>query len=193
MVVVWVLVAGGVAILVRGLLLAKGAPFLTQVMHFTAALIFLGIAGFGPRFIIDSGLADLLRDLSDSPNLETYASYYDAVGSGEVDSDVAGAGLALTLEKPVPDMERALTEAIEQAKDPAGRRQLEATLESVQGRTAITEEIVNGLESNRLTPDRVMRFDSATRDRLAELPPDRLRRLNLSRDELRRRRPPGRR
>jgi hypothetical protein len=133
----WVLLAVGAFILViaaikhvRSTQPGKGWPW--------AWVFGLGTAGvglYGPTFLVP--YAEFLKPLMgmvDSPNAETYASAFEAVGRNEIPPDYQEVALAYALDRPIPEMEPILARAVDQAPEGRGKEALAQSLESLKAR-----------------------------------------------------------
>jgi len=93
----------------------------------------MGISVYGLAFFEPYTSFLKVLTITEQPGHESYATFMESVGQGDVREDYAKVGMAYMLANPVEGMEGVVQRAVETASDPAGEillQQAQVTLES---------------------------------------------------------------
>ncbi len=184
----WILLALGATSVIAGIWVGvkKSPPTgLWVMLVFGVAMAGVGI--HGPLFMQPYG--DFLARLLSAPTAETYKEFLEKAGKGEMPAEYREAGLALMLEKPVPELEGMLDEAIDTAPDPQGKESLSRAREDLKRKKETASRITRGLGlDGSILIGEIAGLDSSTRALVANdllgRPDRELSALNLRRSDL---------
>lgn len=185
-----VILAGGAFLIGQAARQLKEIDFGRLVLALAFGGLLAGTGTFGLPFMDKyKDYFDDLTKLIDVGDASAYAAFFNQVADDELPTEVAAVGLALTLERPVPEMGVAIEEAIQRAENPRSVELLERTKASLEAKEAVAKELVEkDAASGELSTDRIKRYDPATQRLMAEklegLPTHELHRFRIERRDL---------
>ena len=141
---------GRSVLLALGALLIARAAFVTlksSIPSFALAsgigVLLLGLGTFGLPFMDKyKDYFEILMKLIKQGDAKAYARFYDHVADGSMPVDLAEAGIAFTLERPLPTMESTIDGAIRSAKGPPQTAVLLRAKEVLRGKKAVAYDLV---------------------------------------------------
>jgi len=141
----WALIVCGVLLFILSCWLTIRKRALESIKPYLLGFVIMGVGAFGLPFLKEfSPYLKTLEGLSSAKEVATYSSFFDQVASGRLPVSVARAGLAITLERPLPGMEAALDRAITAAGTRPEAKLLTTARQDLQAREAAARDLVAG-------------------------------------------------
>ena len=165
----WILLGVGVIVLlgaVAGTLLGKAAKTLALMWIFGGLLSGVGV--YGPGFLASySQFLRVMSPMVETPTDATYSAVLSRIGRGNLRPEHQEIALAYVLDRPLPDMEALLDDAIAEATDESGQAALTAARRALQGQHEVAHHLAEEIRTSQASAQVIDRFDPTTQSLVA--------------------------
>lgn len=168
----YVMMGVGLIVILTGVYkLVKPDPKFWQIITpFVFGIVLLGVSAFGLPFMTAYGeFLSKILPLIKAPGSETYAAAIDAIGSGKLSPNNAGAAKAIMLENPVQDLEPLVERQVVAAQDADGKDLLKSMLTDLRAKKQMAGQIADNVtQGTTVNTQKLGALDASTQRLVAQ-------------------------